>query len=92
MKVLALSMALLGLAVASPAQPSGGGDRPRPARGEGREELFRLMDAYVLTNLQERLALSDEQYVKLLPLVKKARGERRELAQKRFKALEIGFR
>jgi hypothetical protein len=51
------------------------------ARDEGRgrrEEAFRIVDAYVISHLQESLGLSDEQYVKVLPLVTKLQGDRRE--------------
>ena len=37
-----------------------------------------MVDAYVVSHLQESLALSDEQYVKVLPLVTKLQGDRRE--------------
>ena len=37
-----------------------------------------MVDAYVVSHLQESLGLSDEQYVKVLPLVTKLQGDRRE--------------
>ena len=49
-----------------------GADRP------GREEAFKLVDAYVVSNLQESLGLTDEQYAKAIPLVKRLQAERRE--------------
>ncbi len=42
-----------------------------------REELFKLIDAYIVSNLQESLALSDEQFVKILPLLKRVQSDRR---------------
>ena len=42
-----------------------------------------MIDAYIVSNLQESLGLSDEQFVKALPLVKRLLSERRELAEKR---------
>jgi hypothetical protein len=42
-----------------------------------------MLDAYVVSNLQESLALTDEQFVKILPLVKRVQTGRREYAQKR---------
>jgi hypothetical protein len=54
-----------------------------PATGRARDELVKLIDAYVLSNLQESLSLSDEQFVKLLPLVKKWQADRRGLQQRR---------
>jgi hypothetical protein len=47
---------------------------PRAAR----EEAFRMVDAYVLSNLQESLGLSDEQFARAIPLVKTLQRERRE--------------
>jgi len=48
-----------------------GADRP------GRDEAFKLVDAYVVSNLQESLGLTDEQYAKAIPLVKNLQSERR---------------
>jgi hypothetical protein len=43
-----------------------------------REEAFRMVDAYVVSHLQESLGLSDEQFAKAVPLVSKLQRERRE--------------
>ena len=37
-----------------------------------------MVDAYVLSNMQESLGLSDEQFAQAIPLVKKLQRERRE--------------
>jgi hypothetical protein len=50
---------------------------PRPGEAK-REEVFRLVDAYVVSNLQDGLGLSDDQFVTVLPLVKKLQTERRD--------------
>lgn len=64
---------------------------PDAAERPPREELFKMVDAYIVSNLQESLGLSDEQFVKLLPLVKKAQGDRRQFTQARGLALaEMG--
>jgi Spy/CpxP family protein refolding chaperone len=55
--------------------------------GRPREEAGRMIDAYVISNLQESLGLTDDQFVKLLPLVKHLQAERREAMQKRAHAL-----
>lgn len=52
-------------------EPPAGADRP------GRDEAFKLVDAYVVSNLQESLGLTDEQYAKAIPLVKNLQTERR---------------
>ena len=36
-----------------------------------------MVDAYIVSNLQESLGLTDEQFVKLLPLVKRLQSDRR---------------
>jgi hypothetical protein len=59
-----------------PSAGEAGGPRPR-------EEVFKVVDAYFLSNLQESLGLTDDQYVKLLPLVQKLHRDRREFMQRR---------
>ena len=58
------------------------------ARERPREELFKMVDAYIVSNLQENLALTDEQFVKILPLVKKAQSDRRSFAERRNLSLQ----
>ncbi len=58
--------------------------RPGEAR---RDEAFKLVDAYVVSNIQESLGLSDEQFVKVLPLVRKLQGERRDYLVTRARLL-----
>jgi hypothetical protein len=60
----------------------------RPVAAPGREEAWRVIDAYIVSNLQESLGLSDDQFVKLLPLVKKLQNDRRTLAQHRRESLQ----
>jgi hypothetical protein len=80
-----LVLFLLALGGRAFAQAPGGPERP------AREELFKMVDAYIISNLQESLALTDEQFVKLLPLVKKTQGDRRMFAQRRnLSLLEMG--
>jgi hypothetical protein len=74
-------MAALGSAQ-EPDAPSGAGEH-RP-----REEAFRMIDAYFLSNLQESLGLTDEQFVRLLPHVKRLQNDRRQYAQRRQRALQ----
>jgi len=80
-KPLAIVVTLLGL-LGTPVLA-----QEDPVRGPGREELVKLIDAYVLSNLQETLELSDEQFVKILPLVKKWQGNRRAHQQRRMASL-----
>jgi Spy/CpxP family protein refolding chaperone len=53
-------------------EPAPGAERP------ARAEAFRMVDAYVMSNLQESLGLTDEQFAKAIPLVKRLQTERRE--------------
>jgi len=47
--------------------------------GEGRRgEAFKMVDAYIVSQLQESLGLTDDQFTKALPLVKKLQTDRRE--------------
>ncbi len=65
------------------AQPAGGPRRGAPAR----DEAFRMIDAYIVSNLQESLGLTDEQFVKALPLVKRLLSERRDITMRRRETL-----
>jgi hypothetical protein len=67
-----------GAATAQQESPAG-----RPAR----EEAFRMVDAYLVSNMQESLGLSDEQFAKAIPLVKKLQRERREYLIERVRVM-----
>ena len=83
--ILAVAAALvLGAGVA---QAQGEGRRAQNTRIAPREELFKMVDAYIVSNLQESLGLNDEQFVKLLPLVKRLQDDRRRVVRARFEAL-----
>jgi len=77
-----LALALAGAAPARAQEPPEAAERP-----ERLDEAGRLVDAYVLSNLQEQLRLSDEQYVALLPLVKRLQDERRGFVKQRAETL-----
>lgn len=81
MRRLGVTLALLGFAGLPVAA------QEDIAPGRGREELIKLVDAYVISNLQENLSLTDEQFVKILPLVKKWQGSRRAFQQRRMASL-----
>jgi Spy/CpxP family protein refolding chaperone len=65
---------------------AGSASAQAPAR-RPREEAFKMVEAYVVSNLQESLGLTDEQFGKLLPHVKRLQKDRRDLAQRRGRAL-----
>ena len=52
-------------------------DPPARAERPARDEAFKMVDAYVVSNLQESLGLDDAQFAKAIPLVKRLQGERR---------------
>jgi hypothetical protein len=86
MKYLAALLVTAALGVGASAQtlePRGREeDRARP-----REEVFRMLDAYLIGNLQERLGLTDEQFARVVPRVKRLQADRRELTQRRIRAM-----
>jgi Spy/CpxP family protein refolding chaperone len=77
-----LALVFLAHAALAAAQPP---DDRRMGPGRARDEGARMIEAYVLSNLQESLGLTDDQYVKALPLVKKLQSDRREYAQGRMR-------
>jgi hypothetical protein len=82
-----LGLALLA-SVAGPAAAGGqqAGDR-RQSREERREEAFRMVDAYIIANLEESLGLDEDTYVKVVPVVNKLQKARRQYFQERAEAL-----
>jgi hypothetical protein len=55
-------------------------------RGRPREEIFQMVDAYLANNLQETLGLSDDQFARALPLVRRVHAERRRFAERKIRA------
>lgn len=83
MRPVLLLLCLGGLAGASSAQDA----TPRASARAPREEVFKMLDAYIVSNLQDSLDLTDEQFVKILPLVKRMQTGRREYAQQRARTI-----
>lgn len=71
-RAIRLLAGLVLVAAGAVAQPEAAPGRP------ARDEAFRMVDAYLVSNLQESLGLSDDQFAKAIPLVKKLQRERRE--------------
>lgn len=85
----ALALALVVVSAAGAAAQEGrpeGGPEGGPQR-RPREEIFRMVDTYVAEHLQERLALSDEQLNRVLPLVRKLNADRRRFAERRMRSI-----
>jgi hypothetical protein len=53
-------------------------DAPGSPERRSRDEAFKMVDAYVVSNLQESLGLDDAQFAKAIPLVKRVQGDRRQ--------------
>jgi Spy/CpxP family protein refolding chaperone len=79
-----LVLGLIALAGAVQAQPGGPGAGPRRSR----DEAHKMVDAYIVSNLLESLGLSEDQYVKVLPLVNRLQKDRREYTARRMEALQ----
>lgn len=62
--------------------------RAQPAPRRDRGELAKLIDAYIVSNLQEHLRLTDDQFVKMLPLLKRLQDDRRGLVRRRILLLD----
>ena len=84
---LAAGLVLIAGLVAAQEAPGPGGQGPGGPRRGPRDEAFRMIDAYIVSNLQESLELTDDQFVKLLPLVKHLQNDRRALVQRRQQSL-----
>jgi hypothetical protein len=56
--------------------------------GRARDEAFKMIDAYIVSNLQEGLGLDDAQFARMIPLVKRLQQTRREFVQRRQKTLQ----
>jgi Spy/CpxP family protein refolding chaperone len=63
------------------------GPGPGGPQGRPRDEAAKMVDAYIVSNLQESLGLTDEQFVKILPLVKRLQSDRRAAWQGRGRAV-----
>ena len=68
--------------------PGASGQERSPSRSkERRDEAFRMVDAYVIANIQDSLDLDDDQYARVIPLVSKLQKTRREHHGERGRAL-----
>jgi hypothetical protein len=72
---LLVIVAVLGVA---PGRALAQGEGQEPGREARRDEAFKMVDAYVVSQLQESLGLTNDQFAKALPLVTKLQAARRE--------------
>ena len=77
---LALGVGTAGAHALAQEEEPAGGRTPR-------EEAFKMVDAYVVSNLQESLGLTDEQFAKAIPLVKRLQSERRQYLLERTRTV-----
>jgi hypothetical protein len=88
-KAMIVAVAFAALAVTAAAQ-----ENPRARRQEHeerretrRDEMFKMVDAYVAMNIEEKLGLSPDQFARVLPLVRRASADRRRFAEGRMDLL-----
>jgi hypothetical protein len=86
-KLLAVIALFIGLVA-----PLRAGDTPADPEHEGREapsreEIPQILDSYLLSNLQDRLGLSDAQQAKVVPLVMQYQKDTRVSRKQRMKAI-----
>jgi Spy/CpxP family protein refolding chaperone len=80
--------AILGFVLLAALGASAFAQPPQRRGGPGaRDDAFRMVDAYIVSNLQESVGLTDEQFVKILPLVTRLQSERREAGERRREGL-----
>ena len=67
---------------------------PRRGRGDGerpRDDAGKIVDAWIISNLQESLNLDEAQFARMIPLIKKLQTDRRNLGQRRMESMrELG--
>lgn len=59
------------------------GAQPAKADRPVRDEAFKMIEAYLISNLEESLSLSSDQFSRAVPLVKQVQAERRNAAEER---------
>ena len=69
------------------AAPGAWAQQRAPGTPQRQGEAFRMVEAYVIANIQESLSLEDEQFARIVLLVKDLQDERRQLIQGRGRAL-----
>jgi hypothetical protein len=62
-------------------------ERLSSSHQDRRDEAFRMVDAYVIANIQESLGLDDDQYARIVPLVNKLQKARRGYHRERGRIL-----
>jgi hypothetical protein len=75
-------VALVGC-VGVPCAMAGGPPGGTSPRQERKDEAFRMVDAYVVANIQESLGLDEDTYVRIIPVVTKLQKVRREFWEER---------
>jgi hypothetical protein len=86
-RVASIALVLLASAAAASAQDAPGIGARAGSGQVLRDEVNEMVDAYLLMKVQERLALTDEQMLKVMPLIRRYHSERRDLEYRRFRLL-----
>jgi len=79
----ALALLVLGVPAAGAQEGREGGRRHGPPQ----DHVFKMVDSYFINNLKQRLDLTDEQLTRVVPHVQRLQTDRRELAQRRMRAM-----
>jgi hypothetical protein len=58
-------------------------DRRQDRQQARRDEMFKMVDAYLAMNIEDKLGLSNEQFTRVLPLVRRASADKRRFAERR---------
>jgi hypothetical protein len=62
-------------------------ETPRERQQAHRDEIGKMVDAYIAMNVEEKLGLTDDQFVKVLPFIKRLQSDRRRFAERRIEIL-----
>ena len=84
-RTLALLLTVAAVAVTASAQPPGG--PPRGDRRNLQDEMSKMVDAYLLSHVQDALGLTDEKSAKVLPLILRLQADLRSSMERRNEAL-----
>jgi Spy/CpxP family protein refolding chaperone len=80
-------LAVLALALAATAAPAQERRERDGRQGPPQDRVFRMVDAFFVGRLKERLDLTDDQHARLVPHVQRLQNDRRDLAQRRIRAM-----
>jgi Spy/CpxP family protein refolding chaperone len=81
------AVALVVFAVGVPALAAQDARERQGRHGPPQDHVLKMVDSYFINNLKQRLDLTDDQLARVVPHVQRLQHDRRELAQRRFRAM-----